>query len=631
MPRALAMLLALTTACIDYSFLDPTEGDDKIDDSTFTPEDSGPDTEPQESICEDPSAEPGSAPIDEACEVTADLGTFTPVLLWNNREPGHIFTTPVVGNLTDDDGDGDIDSDDVPDIVVSNTDGRLSVLSGDDGSIHWGYDLGGAAPSTAAIGDLDKDGIPEVVAASTAGIVALRASGRVYWTAQPSGLGNQPICGGPGLYDLDGDGAVEVVLGRLILEGTTGTLFGEGEHGYGSGYGLEDYFTMGRTSGVAAFGVAADIDLDGQLELVTGNALYRKDGSTVWFNETNDGFVAVGNFDDDDFGEIVSTHTGDVSLLDDDGTVLWEDEYTGVTIGPPTVADFDGDGLPEIGVAGNGVYVVIEHDGQLKWSNATQDFSSGFTGSSVFDFEGDGKAEVVYADENDVWIYDGTTGAVRLQETRHSNATCSEYPVIADVDNDGHAEIIFTSSYESDDVQGVSVIEDEDDSWRPARTIWNQHGYSITNVNDDGTIPQNPEVNWLSYNSYRSGDMSIDAGGSFADALLEHAEICMNDCDEGYLQVVVRVGSGGVLDLPAGVSVSLYSLQGARAVFLESRQTEAALAPGETTLAMVFRIDPAMVPEGRIRVRVDDENGLGLVDECHEDNNVWETEDAVCP
>jgi hypothetical protein len=34
----------------------------------------------------------------------------------------------------------------------------------------------------------------------------------------------------------------------------------------------------------------------------------------------------------------------------------------------------------------------------------------GGDGSSVFDFNGDGKAEVVYSDEYHLWMYDGSTG-----------------------------------------------------------------------------------------------------------------------------------------------------------------------------------------------------------------------------
>ena len=46
-----------------------------------------------------------------------------------------------------------------------------------------------------------------------------------------------------------------------------------------------------------------------------------------------------------------------------------------------------------------------------------------------------------------------------------ASGTLVEYPVVADVDNDGSAE--------------------------PACRVWNQHAYLITNVREDGTIPQN--------------------------------------------------------------------------------------------------------------------------------------------
>jgi hypothetical protein len=48
------------------------------------------------------------------------------------------------------------------------------------------------------------------------------------------------------------------------------------------------------------------------------------------------------------------------------------------------------------------------------WQVQNHDLSSSVTGSSVFDFEGDGKAEVIYADECFLWVFDGQTGAVRF-------------------------------------------------------------------------------------------------------------------------------------------------------------------------------------------------------------------------
>ena len=124
--------------------------------------------------------------------------------------------------------------------------------------------------------------------------------------------------------------------------------------------------------------------------------------------------------------------------------------------GAPTIGDFDGDTLPEIGVAFGDYYRVIDPrcqpnaDNQLPkecakqnylWEMKNQDDSSFTTGSAVFDFDGDGQIEVVYADECYTRIYDGKTGEV-LFSSKQSSRTAYEMPTIADVDNDGSAEIV---------------------------------------------------------------------------------------------------------------------------------------------------------------------------------------------
>jgi hypothetical protein len=106
--------------------------------------------------------------------------------------------------------------------------------------------------------------------------------------------------------------------------------------------------------------------------------------------------------------------------------------------GPPTVADFDGDGMPEIGIAGGSKYSVFDTDGAVLWSVTTQDASSAITGSSVYDFEGDGVADVVYGDEINLYVFSGNDGTVKLKYAPHNSGTAIEYPVIADVDNDGY-------------------------------------------------------------------------------------------------------------------------------------------------------------------------------------------------
>jgi hypothetical protein len=623
--RQLYLMTILFTGCSEYDIKPHDDVGSSHEEPGFPWEitdDSGRHTIDDDS-CPLPDTSRGDAAVDDSCLIEAVVGGFSPVIEWASEAPGPSYATPAVGSLTDDDGDGDVDADDMPDVVVVGVSGLVTALHGDGSGVIWTYNIASAEPSAAAIGDLDGDGRADVVVTGVNGFFAFRGdTGAMIWSNAYTSLGGTGICGGVGIFDLDGDGQVEVVQGSTILNGADGSIRGQGSFGRGTGYPGGTY---------AGFGVAADINQDGRLEVVVGNALYDPDGNTIWHNGQPDGFVAIANFDDDPYGEIVVSWAGNLRLQDDDGTVLWSGNYTGGRIGPPTVADFDGDGKPEIGVAGNGVYIMVEDDGTLVWSNAVNDYSSGFTGSSVFDFEGDGAAEVVYADENDVWIFDGATGAVKLQETSHASATCSEYPVVADVDLDGQAEIIYTSgAYGSGPESGVRVIGDLDGSWMPARPVWNQHAYAITNVNADSSIPASPATNWLSFNNFRSGDLAAASGGAMSDAIPELVDICTTECEEGLLQVTLRIGNGGVEALPEGVSASLYARITGGWTLLETRTTSARIMPARTTPGWTFDIDPADVPLNVLRFVVDDDGSEGWVSECHEDNNELIISDGLC-
>jgi Tfp pilus tip-associated adhesin PilY1 len=74
-----------------------------------------------------------------------------------------------------------------------------------------------------------------------------------------------------------------------------------------------------------------------------------------------------------------------------------------------------------------------------------QDFS-GLATATAFDFLGDGVAEAIYADETQIYVFDGKTGQINLTSPRQSG-TLIEYPVVADIDNDGSAEIVYVSNY----------------------------------------------------------------------------------------------------------------------------------------------------------------------------------------
>jgi hypothetical protein len=144
-------------------------------------------------------------------------------------------------------------------------------------------------------------------------------------------------------------------------------------------------------------------------------------------------------------------------------------------------------------------YTAYDRNLRVLWSAPVVD-ASGVAGGTAFDFLGDGIPEAMYADEQTMWAFDGRDGSVKMQAPR-SSGTLVEYPTVADIDNDGHAEILVVSNIGL--VPHLQAIEDREDRWIPTRRIWNQDSYHVTNVNEDGSIPQFESPHWLGLNTWR--------------------------------------------------------------------------------------------------------------------------------
>ena len=442
----------------------------------------------------------------EDCIDEAPPNSFEPDVQWQWVGPGgeeQSVVTPLVANLTDDDANGMIDLCDTPDIVVVAAKstpgaGHIYVLDGATGAVHFSTADAVDMTVTPALGDIDADGLPEIVAATPTGnLIAFEHDGTKKWEGAKW---NGQYIGSLGLADLDNDGDVEIYGSNQLFDHNGALLW-----------------TAAVPPANYSATVAADLDGDGDLELVLGNAAFHHDGTMLWSANVGAGFPQVADLDDDGLPEVLLTNINGISLLEHDGAIKYKDlRPTGDSAGglnwyrPATIHDFDGDDVSEFAVSSANNYAAYEGDASIVWKATVSD-QSGIAAGTAFDFLGDGVAEAMYADEKFMFIFDGA-GKVLLQSPRTS-LTGTEYPIVADVDNDGSAEIVVVSNiYGGQKSPTVQVIRDKEDRWIQARRIWNQHTYHVTNVREDGTIPQFEKPSWKALNTFRT-NAQIEGGG----------------------------------------------------------------------------------------------------------------------
>ncbi|MDX8377015.1 MAG: CARDB domain-containing protein, partial [Mariprofundales bacterium] len=452
----------------------------------------------------------------EMCFTEPESVTFDPVLKWewtgSSIMPRHnqVMMAPVVVPLEDTNADGKIDENDIPaivfnsyDIINYNTNGVLRAISGQDGREIWTIPASFKTfPSShIAAADLDNDGFIEILSLAedpyitgSTSIIVFDYQGNFLWsTFVGKGLTYYGVLS---IADMDADGSPEIIIGNKVFNADGKLKFDSG------GYTGTNYVSLTQQS------IAADINLDGKMELLAGASAHSSTGQLLWQrSDIGDGFTAVANFNDDPYPEIVVLYPNKLYLLDHYGNTIWgpislPDRGRG---GTATIGDMNGDGKLEIGIASRQSYYLFNSDGSLLWSSSITDTSSNMTGSSAFDFNGDGKVEIVISDEYYLYVLNGIDGSV-LFKTVNSNGTIMELPVIADIDVDGHADIVVSANkyrHNSAVNNGIRVFSDRNNSWMPTRSIWNQHSYHITNINDDGSVPQHEQPSWLTHNTFR--------------------------------------------------------------------------------------------------------------------------------
>jgi hypothetical protein len=421
---------------------------------------------------------------------------------------------------------GDLDSDDFSEIVVPKGPMSTDWLAGYPANGINIYDVKTAIMSTIttaefATSDLGPVGIAKanaldknaliVVSAKDGYLYAYNKAGVQRWksTARYTDIsppaGFTYLAGAVGFADFNADGYAEIYIRDKIFDLETGALLLD----------LNDEISVicNMESSVA------DFDKDGNLEFVIRGRIYHVNitnrtgiagnSASLWREVINNPHPDSGKvtliFDFDLDGK------QDILVHEKDWFYIW-DPYTGqvkVNVnkgsayagsGCPNIGDIDNDGYPEMVYTGVRHITALDLDGKtiptVKWKLVTSDVS-GYTGVSLFDFNQDGYNELVYRDETHLRIINGqdaNTVKTNLATIACSSGTQGEYPVIADVDNDGQTELIISGGVAGENVPLASHLRifkaGAGKKWAPARRVWNQYAYNVVNVNEDLSIPK---------------------------------------------------------------------------------------------------------------------------------------------
>lgn len=570
-----------------------------------------------------------------------------------SSQPGgtNVWSTPLVININDDPR---------PEIVYVGDDHFVTAYDLVNDVELWRYEVDAEQVIEIAAADIDNDGAIEIVVPGYSKVVLIQLDTSGTVISESSAPFSQHLGRAPAIGNVDDDAFAEIVIGTTVFE-----------HDLTRKPQPNLVTTSIGSNHFGPISLIADIDGDGIGDIVAGNTAIKSDGTPIFGPApgTGDGFSAVADFGTfvpsgqdwsisrqrDGIPEIVLVSAGTVALLDSvTGSPIWTTsvipelfaDHEDGQGGAPTVGDIDGvldangNYDLEIGVAGGSEYIVFDGlDGSIRWTYTTQDFTSAATGSSLFDFNDDGKVEIVYADEANLHILgvpdDQSSNQLveRVDSIKLGSGTAYEIPVIANVDDDPAAEIVVVSnSYLPGSTlgpygRGVHVFGHPDDAWLPTRAIWNQNSYHITNILDDdpdtpeneyGRVPITENLSWLNSNTYRLNAFPDAELNAFIAPDLVSSSLRTIDIAEGE-QLLIRVGNAGSLFAPEGVVVRFYDGDPIPGNEIGSKATSVPLEPGEyEDVSISIGDGPIDLANVTVVVDPDDE-----IRECREDNNSY--------